>query len=44
MIERIIFRPAAEFELKEAYEWYEQRLRGLGSGFMRAAEVRVQIP
>ena len=34
MIERIIFRPAAEHELKEAYKWYEQRDAGLGTGFL----------
>ena len=43
MIERIIFRPAAEHELREAYAWYEERVRGLGSEFMRAADACVQI-
>ena len=38
MIERIIFRPAAEYELKEAYKWYEQRDAGLGSDFLRSVE------
>jgi toxin ParE1/3/4 len=29
----IIFRPAAEQELREAFEWYEQRRVGLGVQF-----------
>ena len=29
----IIFRPAAEQELREAFEWYEERRTGLGTQF-----------
>lgn len=43
MIERIIFRSAAESELKEAYQWYEERIRGLGLEFIRAVEGCVEI-
>jgi plasmid stabilization system protein ParE len=42
MIERIIFRAAAEDEMKEAYEWYEERAPGLGMEFIRSVEVCVQ--
>lgn len=38
MIQRIIFKPEASFDLAEAYEWYEQRDPGLGTEFMRAVE------
>jgi plasmid stabilization system protein ParE len=41
MIQRVIFRPAAELELKEAYAWYEQREVGLGTEFLRSVEVCV---
>ena len=43
MIERVVFRPPAERELREAYTWYERRVPGLGSEFMRAVDVCVQI-
>jgi plasmid stabilization system protein ParE len=42
VIERVIFRSAAEYELKEAYEWYEEREGGLGTEFIRPVEVCVQ--
>jgi plasmid stabilization system protein ParE len=29
----VIFRPAAEQELREAFDWYEQRRVGLGGQF-----------
>ena len=31
---KITFRPAAEFELQEAHDWYEQRESALGDRFM----------
>ncbi len=37
-MENVIFRPAAAVELREAYEWYEQRDVGLGMEFMRCVE------
>jgi len=43
MIGRIIFRPAAEHELREGYAWYEERVPGLGFEFVRAADACVQI-
>ncbi len=30
---RITFHPSAEKEYQEAYEWYEERLQGLGDRF-----------
>ena len=32
----IVFKPEAELDLAEAYEWYEERDKGLGSEFIRA--------
>ncbi len=34
----IIFRPEAQLDLAEAYQWYEERDRGLGAEFIRAIE------
>jgi plasmid stabilization system protein ParE len=42
MIARAIFRPAAELELQEAHDWYEQRAPGLGAEFMRCIDSCVQ--
>ena len=33
MISRVIFRPAAESGLREAYDWYENVEVGLGRSF-----------
>ncbi len=38
MIERIVFRPEAEFDVAEAYDWYEEQVEGLGEEFLRAVE------
>jgi plasmid stabilization system protein ParE len=38
VIQRIIFKPQARFDVAEAYEWYEQRDPGLGAEFMRAVD------
>jgi len=35
---RLVFHPAARAELREAQEWYEARVAGLGSEFVRAVE------
>lgn len=43
MIAGIIFRPAAELELKEAYDWYEERTLGLGTEFMRCVDGCVKL-
>ena len=34
MTTEIVFRPEAESELIEAYEWYEGRQPGLGNDFL----------
>ena len=52
MKRELIFRPEAEVELVEAFDWYEQLLRGLGSEFliqkarpfMRLSEISASSP
>ena len=39
MTPRFIVRSPAEADLAEAFEWYEQRSRGLGLEFLRAVDV-----
>ena len=34
MSRRLIVRPEAEAEMTEAFDWYEQRLPGLGADFL----------
>jgi plasmid stabilization system protein ParE len=34
MIRRLIVRPEAEIEMTEAFDWYEDRVPGLGSEFL----------
>lgn len=34
----VFFRPAAEADSKEAYDWYEQREAGLGLNFLRCID------
>lgn len=41
MTSRLIFRPAAEAELAEAFHWYEARRTGLGFDLLRAVEARL---
>jgi hypothetical protein len=36
---RIVFRPEAQAESLEAYDWYESRAPGLGFEFVRAVDV-----
>lgn len=43
MIAGVIFRPAAEADLKEAYEWYEEREPGLGRECVRCVDSCVQL-
>jgi toxin ParE1/3/4 len=39
MTPRLVFHPAAQAELREARDWYEARVAGLGFQFARAVEV-----
>jgi len=34
MIRRFVIRPEAEAEMTEAFDWYEERLPGLGASFL----------
>lgn len=38
MISNIIIRPDAEYELIEAYDWYETQKKGLGDKFISAID------
>ncbi len=38
MTYRLIIRPEAETELAEAFDWYEQRVPGLGSDLLVAVD------
>lgn len=38
MNHRILIRPEAEGEIKEAYRWYESKRRGLGEDFLLCVE------
>ena len=38
MPRELIFRPEAEAELREAFEWYESRVQGLGAEFLLAID------
>jgi len=38
MIRAMIVRPEAEAEMTEAYDWYEDRLSGLGSDFLLSVD------
>ena len=35
---RVVLRPAAEDEVRDAYDWYEQRRAGLGGEFLACVE------
>jgi plasmid stabilization system protein ParE len=37
---QVIISPEAEFDIQDAFEWYEQRNSGLGSEFVRAVAIR----
>ncbi len=41
MIERMIVRPEAEAEMAEAFEWYENRVSGLGFEFLSCIEAAI---
>lgn len=38
-LHRLVVRPEAASEIKEAAQWYEKRERGLGREFLRAFQV-----
>ncbi len=38
MIRQLIVRPEAEADIAEAFSWYEARLSGLGSEFLRVLD------
>ena len=38
MKKRLILRPEAEADLADAYQWYEDRVSGLGSEFLQSVE------
>jgi plasmid stabilization system protein ParE len=38
VIRRVIFKPEAEADIAEAYDWYESRDAGLGAEFIRCVE------
>ena len=38
----LIIRPEAEAELADAYEWYEQRVQGLGDQFLLSVDAVLQ--
>ena len=38
MIREAIFKPEAEFDFAEAYQWYEERDKGLGTELKRAID------
>ena len=35
---KILIQPEAELDLQEAFDWYEENSRGLGSEFVRAVD------
>ncbi|MBI4374271.1 MAG: type II toxin-antitoxin system RelE/ParE family toxin [Deltaproteobacteria bacterium] len=38
---QIVLRPEAESDLKEAFRWYEERRKGLGSEFVLSVEASI---
>ncbi len=38
MTKRLIVRPEAEEEITEAFDWYEERMAGLGFEFLLCVE------
>ena len=41
MSRQVIFKPEAELDVVEAYRWYEERDKGLGTEFKRAVDTVV---
>lgn len=42
MFAKLLILAAAEADIDEAFEWYEQRQTGLGFEFMRAVDARIR--
>lgn len=38
----LIIRPEAETEMSDAFDWYEERVKGLGSEFLLAVDATFQ--
>lgn len=38
---RLLIRPEAEADLREAFDWYEQRMPGLGDDFLMAVDTAI---
>lgn len=38
MTHELVVRPEAEAEVREAFEWYEERVSGLGSDFLLSVD------
>jgi hypothetical protein len=36
---KLIIRPEAEWDIQDAFEWYEAQTPGIGSEFVRAVDV-----
>lgn len=43
MTYRVVFRPEAQREVQEAFDWYEERGDGLGQEFLRAADACLSV-
>ena len=41
MRRKLIIRPEAEAELSDAFDWYEKRVRGLGSEFLISIDATI---
>ncbi len=42
MTRRIVLRPVAEDEIREAHDWYEQRRPGLGGEFVACVDAALE--
>lgn len=43
MANKIIIRPEAEFDLKEAFAWYEKQKEGLGKDFLAQIDNSINL-
>lgn len=39
----VVLEPNARLDLKAAYEWYEEQLKGLGNEFLNSTEIEFKI-
>jgi len=37
-VKRVVIRPEAESDIKDAYQWYESQRKGLGESFLLCIE------